>query len=55
MDLQHTNHYYNLEFTATSEELELQRDMPVREIIRMQAEGAFWMLLGGLIDQESEL
>ena len=55
MDFQHTNRYYNLEFTATNEELELQRDMPIREIVRMQAEGALWMLCGELIDQESEL
>jgi hypothetical protein len=55
MKPQHTNHYYNLEFTVTDEQLELQRDMPIREIIRMQAEGALWMLCGELIDQESEL
>jgi shikimate kinase len=55
MNSQHTNHYYNLEFTATNEQLELQRDMPVREIFRMQAEGALWMLCRELIDQESEL
>jgi hypothetical protein len=55
MNLQHTNHYYNLEFTVTDVQLELQRDMPIREIIRMQAEGALWMLCGELIDEESEL
>jgi len=36
MNPQHTNHYYNLEFTVTDEQLELQRDMPIREIVRMQ-------------------
>jgi len=54
MDPQHTNHYNTLEFTVTTEQLELQRDMPMREIVRMQAEGALWMLCGELIDEESE-
>jgi hypothetical protein len=55
MDSQHTNHYYKLEFTATDKQIELQREMPIRDIVRMEAEGALLMLCGELIDQESEL
>jgi hypothetical protein len=54
MNPQHSNHYYNLEFSATAEQLDLQRDVSIRELVKMTAEGS--KFLGGqLVDEETEI
>jgi hypothetical protein len=52
MNPQYTNHYYNLEFTATAEQLDLQREVPVRQLANMAAEGNKY-IGGQLVDSES--
>jgi hypothetical protein len=52
MNPQHSNHYYNLEFSATAEQLDLQREAPDRELTNMALEGTKF-LGADLLDAEN--
>jgi hypothetical protein len=52
MNPQHSNYYYNLEFSATAEQLDLQRDAPDRELVQMALEGTKF-LGADLLDAEN--